>query len=588
MGKPESTTTSASPLLIGLAVFFFAFVLRAAGIGWGTPYEQRHWSLHPDEPVVALFASQVDPLSGDLVPTAYNYGTLYLSLLSVADRVAGAWSPVEVTGPADAWRLFARTQAVGRWMSLLAGSAMAWVAFATLRRRTNVLGAVLGGLAVAFAPGLVVHSRFQTVDVLSALFVALSLYWALRLEEPGSEPGGRLPDQPLPQAALAGLFAGLSAGTKYSGGLVVLALLVVCLVQRRWREAAIGIGAAALAFLMTTPGALLDTAAFWRDFAFEASHTSTGHGLVFAGTSSGFLYHLGNLSLAFGSLLSLAGFVGLVRGTLRREASWIGTAVFFCAFYFLIGRAEVKFLRYVFPLIPVLALGFGSAMGEAHARAGRLGRGIVAAGILALGGLFGGGLWLSTQATAAMASVDPRDDAGDWLREELQTKTVGLVSDAWFYTPTLYPEAAAPRFLPPGLRALPPRVLRYQPTDGSPAKDWDVRLLDLAPDRVVFSSFEIEGVERLRNLPEGSAARRAFTGQLEDYVAFVTRLQREYRLERVFPQEAALHPSPLSQAHDLMYVRPIIWVWTKKTDSSSSESSSSTTSSSSGRQAPTQ
>ena len=56
-------------------------------------------------------------------------------------------------------------------------------------------------------------------------------------------------------------------------------------------EAAIGmaIGATVLAFLIATPGALLQTDAFMRDFKYEALQTSQGHGLTFVSTGPGFV-----------------------------------------------------------------------------------------------------------------------------------------------------------------------------------------------------------------------------------------------------------------------------------------------------------
>ncbi len=549
----------------GAALFAFALLIRWAGIDWGLPNADRHWSLHPDEPVVFAYSQRVEPAKLDFTPGFYNYGTLYLTLNRVAADMVSAYGggPKQADG-SDAWEWVGRVHAAGRAMSAFAGAGLVWVVFALLRRWTNLTGAAFGATALALAPGLVVHSRFQTVDVLATFLLALSLFFALELVPRESDPPPIAPDR---AALLAGLFAGLSAGTKYTGVLALVALGAVCLGTRRWRPLALGAGVAAAAFLVTTPGAVLDGGKFWADFGYEMAHTSTGHGLVFAGTAPGFLFHLGNLVLGFGTLLTLLGVVGLVQAV-REKAVWAVALVLFALVYFLvIGRAEVKFLRYVFPLLPVLAVGFGWWVGKGQARGDLRGKGVVVLGILAVGGLLGGGAGLTAVATQAMSLGDPRDEAGRWLKENAKGQTVGLVSDPWFMSPTLFPEVGAPRWVPFETRdsamraATDPRVVRFVPPNPDERFDWDTRLLDEGPDFVAYSSFDTEGLDRLAGSTNVPAEFRL---QIDRFRAFSQRLQAEYDLAQVFPPEALLGPGPLSQVHDLMYVRPTLWVWKRK------------------------
>ncbi|MEZ5163142.1 MAG: hypothetical protein R2688_05210 [Fimbriimonadaceae bacterium] len=184
------------------------------------------------------------------------------------------------------------------------------------------------------------------------------------IPEEGKEP---LVENEILRAAIwSGVFAGLSAGTKYTGILALIVPVLIGVLAYRGTEQfksipktlGIAVAAALGAFVITTPGILLENALFMKDFIYEMKHTSTGHGLVFAGTPTGFIYHLRNLNLGFSTILWIVG-VGALPGCWRRHPWMIGLAIFFTLSYFLIGRAEVKFMRYTFPLLPPLAVGLG-------------------------------------------------------------------------------------------------------------------------------------------------------------------------------------------------------------------------------------
>lgn len=546
-------------------IFAVGLLIRLWGIGWGLPNEGRHWSYHPDEPILYIYSQQVEPTRLDFEPGFYNYGTLYLTLLRVAGDVAKTYG-----GGDQLWQQAGSAHLAGRLISALAGAGTALVLFWIIRRRLGVPAALFGSLTVALAPGFVVHSRFQTVDVLATFLLAVSALFALKLLSPGAtdEPAldGRLAFR---AALLSGLFAGLSAGTKYTGFLGLATLFVVLALsgQADRRKLALGgAGAAVLVFLITTPGAVLNFQAFWRDFQFEMQHSSQGHGLVFAGLPSGFVWHVYNLFLGVGPILVGLGLIGLAAGMIRRDPAALAVGAFFVLYYILIGRAEVLFLRYTFPLLIGLAYGLGWLVSNALAGPGWK-RAVPALGIVGLGGLLGGGFASTAVYSLQMAAKDPRDQALDHLRSS-GAKTVGVVADPWFYSPPYYPEVGAPRAMPIEARleamakSEDPRVVRALPA-GDPAQryDWNTELLDLAPETIVFSSFETEGLDRIRNrtdLGETEALLR------DRFVAFSERLVNEYRLERRIGGFGTGGQSATSGVHDLDYIRPLIWVWKRK------------------------
>jgi hypothetical protein len=191
--------------------------------------------------------------------------------------------------------------------------------------------------------------------------------------------------------------------------------------------------------------------------------------------------------------------------------------------------------------------------------------------------------------TMWMAGPDSREQAAAILKAEAAKGrvTVGLVSDPWFYSPTLYPMATAPRFVPVDQRdaamreATNPSVVRYIAADGGRI-NWDVRLIDeVQPDFIAFSSFESDDLARIAADP---AARPQFEAAVKDMERFRDRLQQDYE---VWQRVGTGGP----RIHDLMYIRPEVWIWRKKpksaTDSASTSNPSSTTSGTSGVPAPT-
>ena len=554
--QPESFSPSSSwggRLAAGL--FLCAVVLRLLGIGWGLPNGLHNQSYHPDELVIWSYAQQIEPTKLKFDPGFYNYGTLYLTTLKIASSVVGA-------GQDATWADIGRAHLAGRMVSAVLGAGTVLLVFLMLRRRTNLFGAALGAAALAVAPGHVVHSRFQTVDVMATFLLAAALYFALELLVPEAER--RLSNHRL--VLLSGAMAGLSAGTKYTGILALFTLFTVLILLRRdtaLRESGKGVLAAVVAFIIATPGALLNTGKFLEDVRFEMLHTGSGHGLVFLGYPSGLVSHIVNLFIGLGALLTLLGAAGIAGAAWRRQPFAWALLAFALPYYLLIGRAEVLFLRYTFPLMVVLALGLGCLLGWAHTRRGWA-LAWVALGIVGLGGLDGGGAYGSATMTAWMVGQDPRDAAAEELRAwagKGEIASVGLPSDPWFYTPPLYADTGLPRSVPfeareeARKRATGPVVLQHiDPAKGT-REDWDVRLLeDDKPDTVAFSSFEWNDVERLQGVKGLEAGVEA---QVARAAAFRKVLAANYRLERVYGY-------PTVPVHDLQYVRPTIWIWKRK------------------------
>lgn len=543
-------------------MFLFALLVRLPGITWGLPNALHNQSYHPDEQVIFSYSQGVDIAHGKFTPGNYSYGTLYLTLLSLASKVISGYGGGAGSTLQSVWAFIGRVDLAGRIISALAGAGTCLVLFLLLRRWTNALGSLAGAFFLALAPAFVVHSRFQTVDVLATFLLALSLYYSTLLipseRDPGSWKG-----RSVKFAALAGLFAGLSAGTKYTGILALLSLFTACALSKdkdRVKGALLGTIAGVLGFVFSTPGVLLDSKNFMDGFRYEMIHTSTGHDLVFVDVGSGFIYHIVNLVAGITPLLLLMGFAGCIVALIQRKKWMFVLAIFSLVYFILIGRAEVLFIRYTFPLYVILAAGFGWWMGESHAKAGKH-RAVVGLGIIALGLA----AMIAVNFTSWMSGTDPRDITALELFDLAKSKTnmtVGIVSDPWFYTPPLIPDSGVMRT--PQMEALQakemtestaPKLEQFIPNDGSNKHDWDTRLItQMKPDYIVYSSFEQFDVDRLQNAKNLSSDDQY---RVDCYKDFQQELNASYKPDF---WEQADYP----KIHDLAYVHPYIFLWKRK------------------------
>lgn len=550
-----------SPLalvLVGLMVL----LTRWIGASWGLPRADNVWGFHPDEPLVWFYAQQINIAQGDLFPTFYNYGTLYLFLANIAGNAALAYSG----DMKELWQVLGVQIMAGRWITMLASAALGVMVYAYALRFMRATGALFTALAIVVAPGLVVHGRFQTVDVVATTLAFASLFAAGM-----ALPTERGKQWPIGKAALwAGVFAGLSAGAKYSGIVALIGLVPVLWVapisaREKVKWFAVAVLASLVAFVASTPGVLGEPAVFRSHLAYELEHTSTGHGLVFVGTPPGPIYHLLNLFEGYGLLLFLFSLYGAFLGAKQRNIYLAGPLLFALVTYVVIARAEVKFLRYTLPLIPPLALAFGYAVSEWHRKrttAARLG---VVGAFFALSGIGMGGAMGAAKYTIYMTMPDPRDSAASFLREQaLPGQTVGFVSPPWFYSVPLYPLATAPRFVPPEQRAAAMAQAR-PPVIVTPG-EWNLALFDQRPDFIVFSSFEVSDRLRIREMRNLDPAYQA---PLDAFLAFEKRLAQEYELAR------PVNPGPI--IHDMMYVQPRLWIYRRKATSQTPATSTSTT-----------
>ena len=284
---------------------------------------------------------------------------------------------------------------IGRSIMALADTGTVYMVYLLGKR---IYGSRVGLLASALVAMAVVHiqlSHFYRPEPLLVFFLLLSFWFMLQMIE-----RRRLRD-----SALLGLFVGLTLATKVSVLPLILPLAIAYGVRLftthevRWAvpsaqekkrvvlDALLGGAVAMAVFLFSTPYALLDLFQFTGDIWWQATNVASTAGKVpftvqYIGTTP-FLYELKQTAIwGLGLPLGIVAWSGLLftifyaGSKLMRSISISGPnldderrppigEVLLLAWVVpnvvMLSLLEVKFLRYIFPVIPFLIL-MGSAM----------------------------------------------------------------------------------------------------------------------------------------------------------------------------------------------------------------------------------
>lgn len=320
--------------------------LRLYGIDFGLP---AHF--HPDEvPKVNALQRMVEQHSWNpqyfLHPSLLLYSTYGMnSLLHALGLVSDPFLQSAFLA--------------GRLVSAVAGTLSIALTFEIGRRLFSRNVGLLSAALLAVFPLHITCSRYLKEDALLT-FCVLSCVLATIVAVQSNRRWVLL---------IAGLLAGVTAGTKYSG--ILLAIVPASapwLASRTWKPDRRWIGwaiaavvIAPLGFFATTPYALLDHAKFLKDFAAESRHMQTGHTNTIDPWSQLWMYHF-YLSIMPGMtpLIALAAVMGL--GYLIRRGRIEDLFIVSVALLFYLPAEYVKAKpapqpeRYIMPCLPFLAL----------------------------------------------------------------------------------------------------------------------------------------------------------------------------------------------------------------------------------------
>lgn len=260
--------------VLALFALFLTTGLRGLDLG-------KHW----DEDIQRR-AVMRSVESGTVLPAFYKYPSVSYALSCLAvvpavvehtelseGRVPGA---LELDAPAVVTHVESRAYLLrARTLFLLASAlSVIWIALAARAAGASVWSALFAAGLMATSWELAYHARWIAPDTVMVQFTSLCL--AALLAAGGSTRTSLL-------CLVAAGAAGLAAGTKYPGGILLFAVVPAGLyfANREGRNLiAAGLGTFAcfaLAYLASTPGTILEPLRFWNDVAYEAMHYSRGH-----------------------------------------------------------------------------------------------------------------------------------------------------------------------------------------------------------------------------------------------------------------------------------------------------------------------
>ena len=532
-------------------VFIIALLLRIWGIRWGLPNALHSYSYHPDEFLLMGCAAGV-VFFHRFLPGFYNYPSLFVYLSSLALAGGAAYGFVtDNAGPYLCLRIVS---------ALMGTGAVAGVYWAG-KKLFGVVPGLIAAVILCVAPLHVQHSHFATVDVSATLFVALAIGFAAKAMKSGA----------LGDYSACGVMIGLAAGTKYNAGVVVLSLIAAHLMGRKLgaRRLAdvnilVSIGCAIAAFLISTPGVILDNGKFLQDLSYEAHHSSVGHDLVFAGTGSGFIYTFAHsLWYGLGPALAVLLIASLVFALIKRDRNVGIILAFILPYYAIISLSQVRFARYSLPIYPGIALLVGwfifsiwNAIGASPRQSAKwIWVGVCVAAL-------GFTIVYTASLEELLVLPDPRDRAARFIATNIaKGSNIAVFDVPWFYSPPLSKDI--------GFGALQQRTdaMQKAPYVVTVLSESDDTILDRrnAPRWVIASDFEIYDAQRLRH---NTSLNKDMRRRVDNINLELDAISQRYRIAGRFRNELRAFGIPTGLVeklpHDMKYPAPTITIYELK------------------------
>ena len=338
-----------------IVILFMAFLLRIWGIDYDLPY-----IYHPDEPGYIIISQNIFK-TGDLNPHFFNYPSLFFYINAFAyipyylvGKLIGIFrTPGDIVPPLSLAMGVTRAPMpsavlLGRFITVCFGIGTVGLGYIVGKRITGrVTVGALTSLIIAISPTNVWHSRLITPDTFVTFFALTSLLGATLIYQCGKRW----------HYIIAGICTGLTASTKYNGGLVIVTLLVAHFLRHR-RESLkqvnlyLALFLCGISFLATTPYAVFDSTKFLNDLKFEIQHYSTGHAGMEGDSLRWYLNYMWNTA---GGIYLLA-VLGIFYGYAIRPHETALVSVFPLTYFLFISRFVVRNDRTFLPVTPFLFL----------------------------------------------------------------------------------------------------------------------------------------------------------------------------------------------------------------------------------------
>lgn len=341
-------------LILITIIILIALLLRAWGVNYDLPF-----IYHPDEPSYITISQNIFK-TRDLNPHFFNYPSLFFYINALAyipyyllGKLIGIFhAPNDILSPISL--VMGTTEAqmpsavlLGRAITVCFGVGTVGLVYLVGKRLGGKTMGLLASLMTATFPTNVLHSRSITPDTFVTFFAVATLLASVLIYQQG-KPW---------QYVLAGICVGLTASSKYNGGLIVLPLVLahvfrygkVAFKQPKFYLALLCCG---FGFLATTPYALLDSATFLRDLRFEARHYSTGHAGMEGNTVKWYLQYMWQTA----GIIYILAVLEILRGIRLNSKGIFLLSIFPVVYFAFISSFMVRNDRTFLPLTPFLFL----------------------------------------------------------------------------------------------------------------------------------------------------------------------------------------------------------------------------------------
>jgi hydrogenase-4 membrane subunit HyfE len=399
--EPEEDE-SRSGWLVPALIVAAGGALRFYGIDFGLPD-----NFHPDEvPKVNAIMRMVDQNTWNpqyfLHPSLLLYCTYFMNCLLQFIGVDGTVRETAFLA--------------GRIVSAIAGTLSIAMTYAIGRRLFSRSVGLSAAVLLAVLPLHVTCSRYLKEDALLTCVVLSCVLTTLIAVQTNRRW----------LLLVAGLLAGVTAGTKYSG--ILMAIVpgsAPWLASRSWKPdlrwlpwALIAMAIAPLGFVATTPFSILDSKEFLKDFRAESNHMQNGHTNTIDAWSQLWMYHFWRSILpGMTTVTAVASVIGL--GFLVRRPRIEGLFVVSLVLLFYLPSEFVKAKpapqpeRYIMPCLPFLAI----ALGELAQNIGRYMSPRYGASLLTF--MFLVPALFRTTVLASELKSDTRQELREWMRQNI-------------------------------------------------------------------------------------------------------------------------------------------------------------------------
>jgi hypothetical protein len=317
-------------------------------------------SYHPDEYYVFKMLSEMrlpwaplrtigEPWKFEADPGWYVIGGAYVyplgAVLKSCDLVGLVTLKRDITFYVDHPEEIAKLYLVGRVMDVLLAAATVLLVMLAARRLWGAAAALCAGLVLLTSPLLVMHSHFMYDDLPGTFWAAVAILASCAILEKGERSA----------YVLAGLAAGLAAGTKLFHGFIIILPIAAHFMRlrdeltnhihasRKGRLLAMGLLAVGV-FFVTNPYFLLRPQAVLQNFSRH----------VWAG--DGFSFYLRAACFGFGVLPLAAAAAGFLAGVVRRNRPAVLIGLWCAAYYIMLSLYGKQFARFLLPAFPAAAL----------------------------------------------------------------------------------------------------------------------------------------------------------------------------------------------------------------------------------------